>query len=253
MIITCPACETRYYAGETVVGNRARKVRCAKCAHEWIVEPEAAGEPEVEEAELAPPEAEAPPPPPRRRAEPPSGPVARIVDPSAEEAPSLTATDVAGGDIYRPRWPSMGGRGLDRIASIVLAVMVLGLAAAAAYQYRIQIVRAVPALGGLYATLGLPVNARGLEIRKPDWRIETRGGRQILVVKGEIANVAKHPIAVPRLSFVLRDDKGRELYRWSAAVDNVASVKPGAPAPFTATLESPPPETHDIEIRFAGN
>jgi hypothetical protein len=130
--------------------------------------------------------------------------------------------------------------------------MLLVLAGAAAYQYRTQIVRFVPALGGLYAKIGLPVNARGLEIRKSEWRIETRSGRPVLIVKGEIANVAKHPVAVPRLSLVLRDDKGHELYRWSAAI-GVASVKPGATAPFTTTLESPPAEAHDIEIRFAGS
>jgi predicted Zn finger-like uncharacterized protein len=240
MIIICPACETRYYAGETVVGNRARKVRCAKCAHEWMLEPEIPAEAEAE-AEVAPPA--------RREPSAARAPVARIVDPAAEEEPRLTATDAAGGDIYLPR---RARGGLDRLASIALAVMLLVLAAAAAYQYRTQIVRFVPPLGGLYAKIGLPVNARGLEIRKPEWRIETRNGRPVLVVTGEIANVAKHPVAVPRLSLLLRDDKGHELYRWSAAIDDVKSVKPGATAPFTTTLESPPAEAHDIEIRFAG-
>lgn len=248
MIIICPACETRYYAGETVVGNRARKVRCAKCAHEWMLEPEVPSDVDAQEAAEA--EVEAPP---QLRREPDvvRAPVARIVDPSAEEEPRLTTTDAAGGDIYLPR-RARGSGGLDRLASIALAVMLLVLAAAAAYQYRTQIVRFVPALGGLYAKMGLPVNARGLEIRKPEWRIETRSGRPVLIVKGEIANVEKHPVAVPRLSLVLRDDKGRELYRWSAAIDDLKSVKPGATAPFTTTLESPPAEAHDIEIRFAG-
>jgi len=251
MIIICPACETRYYAGETVVGNRVRKVRCAKCAHEWMLEPEVPGDVEVEEAAETEAEAEVVPPP-RREPDVVRAPVARIVDPSAEEEPRLTATDAAGGDIYLSR-RARGGGGLDRLASIALALMLLALAAAAAYQYRTQIVRFVPALGGLYAKIGLPVNARGLEIRKPEWRIETRNGRPVLIVKGEIANVAKHPVAVPRLSLVLRDDKGRELYRWSAAIDDLESVKPGATAPFITTLESPPAEAHDIEIRFAGS
>jgi hypothetical protein len=139
---------------------------------------------------------------------------------------------------------------LDRIASLVLAVMILIGLVAGAIQYRSELVGTWPTLGGLYARLGMPVNVRGLEIRDTAWEIQTQNGTPMLVVKGEIANTTRNPADVPRLSMVLRDARSHELYRWSADAGEVKRLAPGQVAPFTTTLKSPPLEAHDIEIRF---
>lgn len=39
MIISCPACVTRYVVPETAIGTDGRTVRCAKCKHSWFQDP----------------------------------------------------------------------------------------------------------------------------------------------------------------------------------------------------------------------
>src|SRR6187402_3786907 len=84
MIISCPACSTRYVVPDSAVGPEGRTVRCAKCRHSWFQEPAELVLPEpAGPAEAAP----APPPtaqPPVRRevAQPPVPPP----PPSDEEA-----------------------------------------------------------------------------------------------------------------------------------------------------------------------
>lgn len=40
MILTCPDCETQYFAEDSTIGDSGRTVRCAACGHSWFVGPE---------------------------------------------------------------------------------------------------------------------------------------------------------------------------------------------------------------------
>ncbi|MCR9268651.1 MAG: MJ0042-type zinc finger domain-containing protein [Henriciella sp.] len=42
MILTCPECETQYFAEDSTIGDSGRTVKCATCGHSWFVGPEGA-------------------------------------------------------------------------------------------------------------------------------------------------------------------------------------------------------------------
>jgi len=41
MILTCPACDTKYVVKDGAIPPAGRQVRCASCKHSWHQDPEA--------------------------------------------------------------------------------------------------------------------------------------------------------------------------------------------------------------------
>jgi hypothetical protein len=107
----------------------------------------------------------------------------------------------------------------------------------------------MPQTASFYARLGLPVNLRGLAFDNLNTAVEQHEGVPILVVEGGIFNETRRIIDVPRLRFAVRNAARQEIYSWTAVLPRTL-LSPGDGVPFRTRLASPPPDAHDVLVRF---
>jgi predicted Zn finger-like uncharacterized protein len=150
----------------------------------------------------------------------------------------------------RRRAPGQARRRRDgrrlRMPALILVLVAL---CAALLGWRKDIVRHVPQLASLYASIGLPVNLRGLAFIDLKVASETHDGVPVLVVEGVIASTVSTPVEVPRLRFALRNAAGAEVYAWTA-LPSQSILPPFQTLPFRGRLASPPRDAHDVQVRF---
>lgn len=115
--------------------------------------------------------------------------------------------------------------------------------------WRADVVRVVPQTAPLFAAIGLPVNLRGLSFVNVGTTKDVHDGVPVLVVEGTIVATGAKPADVPRLRFAVRNDKGQEIYSWTAApARGVLGI--GETQTFRSRLASPPAESRDVVVRF---
>jgi len=235
MILTCPSCDTRYSVDGSKFPATGRMVRCAKCGHSWHQQ----GEP--------PPQPEAAPDSNDGAAEQP----AEAQAPAAD--PFTVNTNTARVPLTYPAEPPRAPLGprLAVAAGWAGLIAVVLLIVAAAVRYRQDIAVIWPQSAGVYSSLGLHVNATGIDFRDVDYKRENEDGQVVLAVSGNIVNVAKRELPVPQtVRVTLSDASKRELYHWNFK-PTVTVLKPGQSAPFTTRLSSPPAAARNLEVRFA--
>ena len=133
-----------------------------------------------------------------------------------------------------------------RLPATILALVAL---CAALLAWRKDVVRHMPQLASFYASIGLPVNLRGLAFADVKVASEMHDGVPVLVVEGEIVSTVSLPVQVPRLRLALRNAAGAEVYSWTT-VPPQSILEPGKRLPFRSRLASPPKEGHDVQVRF---
>lgn len=138
------------------------------------------------------------------------------------------------------RWP------LSNLQSVILALLVVD---AIVVGWRNDFVRVFPQTASFYATLGLPVNLRGVTLTDIATTTEQSDGVPILVVDGNIVNDTRRFVDVPRLKFVVRNGAGDEVYSWTAVAPR-PNLPPGESMAFRSRLASPPPDGRDVLVRF---
>ncbi|MGL5116153.1 MAG: zinc-ribbon domain-containing protein [Beijerinckiaceae bacterium] len=241
MDIACPSCATLYEVDEATLPDTGRRVRCAACGEVWRAFRAEA----VEATEVAPeatvftdtPEtaadADAP-------GEPASAPL------QEEPFPARGATIIRNKPGKKAKAPGL----LRKLATWPVAACVVGavLVAGAVHQ-RARVVAAFPQSAKLYAAAGLPVNLRGIEIANVKSRLVEDNGVSILVVDGDLKNVAGRKVDVPRLRFAVLGAMGEEIYIWSAQADR-PNLNAGEALNFRRRLASPPEGAKDVSVRF---
>jgi len=138
------------------------------------------------------------------------------------------------------RWP------LSNMQTGILALLIVD---AILIGWRSDFVRVFPQTASFYATLGLPVNLRGVTFEDVATATEQHEGVPILVVQGNIVNRGRGIVDLSRLKFVVRNAANEEIYSWTA-VPPRASLPPGEAVGFRSRLASPPPDGRDVLVRF---
>jgi predicted Zn finger-like uncharacterized protein len=247
MIISCPACSTRYTVDPSGFLPKGRKVRCAKCGDTWHQDPpkdvaktlDAADE--VREAPAPAPEKPTAPPPPASD-EDQAPPVSSASSASAGSE-AVAARRMASFRKALTRWRLAQVAGFAALGLFVITTLYL------VYAYKDDLVAAWPATASLYALLNEPVYPQSMEFQNVAYEHQYENGLPVLAITGEVINVGGDRQPVPRVRVGLRDEGQNELYAWTFAVPE-GSLEPQETAEFVTRLSSPPLDAHDLEIRF---
>jgi predicted Zn finger-like uncharacterized protein len=230
VIVSCPACATRFSLDASLLGPNGRMVRCAKCSHRWRQEAPAPIEPlpAIEPETLAEPPQMAPG-------------LAALLSGRDQERP---AAHVVVPPKLRPAQPK---RKVGVWPWILLLGILCGLAVAA-YIYQGPIARMFPATQDLYGLLGIGDSDPARVLQIGNLKSEQRSG--FLSVRGDVFNPSDYPMKVPPLMLTAQDENGTALGAAFMFRTQEAQVAPGETITFRIPFENPPKGMKGFTVTF---
>jgi len=271
VVIACPNCGTRYQVPYGTLGAAGREVQCAQCGKPWHATADAPPPPPIDpdllftpaeeaaldrafesEARTIPAIAPSPIDPEHERTlaeiRAAIAPKSKKPAPPNPNDPGLAQARRAFDRRQRAvksRLPLARLRRMARIVALatLLALLLLGFAA------RVQIVSTFPALAGLYASIGMPVNVTGLEFTDAKTLTSLRDGKTLMTINAKIRSVAGTTEPVPPVLVTLIDASGATVYEWTAT-PRAAELHPGEVLDFSTEVNSPPNGAAKVRLSF---
>lgn len=231
MIVSCPACATRFSLDASLLGPNGRNVRCAKCGHRWRQEPAPPLEP------LPPVELEQP------AAEPPGMAPGLAALLSGREQPKPVSQVVVPPKL-RPAQPK---KKIGLWPWILLLGILCGLAVAA-YIFQGPIARMFPAAQSIYDIFGVGESDAARVLQVGNLRSEQRSG--FLSVRGDVFNPSDYPLKVPPLMLTALDADKKPMGTAFMFRTQEQEIAPGETITFRIPFENPPKGMAGFSVTF---